>query len=87
MGFGRDPDDLLANPSRSPEAYTHFAQSMAMVIAKGLGKTIEKVTIKFEVAKATKDIPIPQRELRRCVKAGTVAASIMNGRHGPTALR
>lgn len=55
MGFGRDPDDLLARPSRSPEAPYAFAQSMAMV-AEGLGRKIEKITTKLEVAKATKDI-------------------------------
>lgn len=55
MGFGRDPEDLLANPSRSAEAPNAFAQSMAMV-AEGLGKKIDKVTTKLEVAKATKDI-------------------------------
>lgn len=56
MGFGRDPDALLAKPSRSPEAPYAFAQSMALV-AEGLGKKIEKVTTKLEVAKATQDIP------------------------------
>lgn len=56
MGFGRDPDELLANPSRSPEAPLAFAQSMA-ILAQGLGKKIEKVTTRLEVAKATKDIP------------------------------
>jgi hypothetical protein len=56
MGFGRDPDELLAKPSRSPEAPYAFAQSMAMV-AEGVGKTIEKVTTRLEVAKATQDIP------------------------------
>ncbi|WP_373080396.1 hypothetical protein [Zhongshania sp.] len=56
MGFGRDPDELLANPSRSPEAPFAFEGSMAMVI-EGLGKKLEKITTKLEVAKATKDIP------------------------------
>lgn len=56
MGFGRDPDELLANPSRSPEAPYAFAQSMQLV-AEGLGRTIEKITTKLEVAKATRDIP------------------------------
>lgn len=75
MGFGRDPDDLLAKPSRSPEAPYAFAQSMAMV-AEGLGKTIEKVTTRLEVAKATKDIPysvgigLPNTGL---IREGTVA--------------
>jgi 2,4-diaminopentanoate dehydrogenase len=55
MGFGMDPDELLANPRRSPETYKHFYSSMAM-IAEALGKVIEKVTVKFEVSKALKDI-------------------------------
>ncbi len=56
MGFGRDPEALLAKPSRSPEAPYAFAQSMA-IVAEGLGKKIEKVTTKLEVATATQDIP------------------------------
>jgi 2,4-diaminopentanoate dehydrogenase len=56
MGFGRDPDELLANPSRSPEAPYAFEGSMRMVI-EGLGKTLEKITTRLEVAKATQDIP------------------------------
>ena len=55
MGFGADCDELLANPRRSPETYKFFYSSMAM-IAEGLGVEIEKVTVKFEVSKATKDI-------------------------------
>jgi hypothetical protein len=68
MGFGRDPDDLLANPSRSSEAPHVFAQSMTMVI-EGLGKKIERLTTELEVAKATRDIPYPNGVIR----AGTVA--------------
>jgi hypothetical protein len=39
MGFGLDPDELLANPRRSPTTYQYFYSSMDM-IAKGLGKEI-----------------------------------------------
>lgn len=67
MGFGLDPDTLLANPRRSPETYKHFYSSMEM-IAQGLGKTIDEVTVKFEVATAKKDITHLYGE----VKAGTV---------------
>ena len=66
MGFGLDCDELLANPRRSPETYKHFYSSMAM-IAEGLGKEIDKVTVKFEVSKALKDIT----HLYGVVKAGT----------------
>jgi hypothetical protein len=69
LGFGRNPDDLLAKPSRSPEAPYFFAQSMTMVV-EGLGKKIEKITTKFELATATRDIPYPNGVIR----AGTVAA-------------
>ena len=56
MGFGRDPTELLAKPSRSAEAPYHFEGSMQMVV-EGLGKKIEKLTTRLEVAAATKDIP------------------------------
>ncbi len=55
MGFGADPEELLANPRRSPETYKYFYSSMDM-IASGLGKEIEKVTVRFEVSKAKNDI-------------------------------
>lgn len=67
MGFGLDPEELLANPRRSPETYKAFYSSMD-VIAKGLGKEIDEVTVKFEVSKALKDITHEFGE----VKAGTV---------------
>lgn len=67
MGFGLDPEELLANPRRSPETYKAFYSSMD-VIAKGLGKEIDEVTVKFEVSKALKDIIHEFGE----VKAGTV---------------
>ena len=67
MGFGRDPADLLAKPSRSPEAPRHFQQSMDTV-AQGLGKKIEKVTTRLEVSAATEDIPYPNG----VIKKGTV---------------
>jgi len=67
MGFGADPEELLANPRRSPETYKHFYSSMAM-IAQALGREIDEVTVKFEVAKAKNDITHQFGE----VKAGTV---------------
>lgn len=69
MGFGTDPEELLANPRRSAEAPHFFAQSMAFVI-EGLGKKIDKLTTKFEVAKATKDIPYPNGVIRKGTVGG-----------------
>jgi hypothetical protein len=69
MGFGRDPDELLAKPSRSAEAPYAFEGSMSMVV-EALGKKIEKLTTRLEVAKATKDIPYPNGVIRKGTVAG-----------------
>jgi hypothetical protein len=68
MGFGRECQDLLDSPSRQPEAPYFFAQSMALV-AESLGRTIDDLTTRLEVASARSDIPYPGG----LVKAGTVA--------------
>lgn len=68
MGFGRDPAELLANPTRPPEVAQMFAQSMAFV-AEGLGRVLGKVDTNLEVALATRDIAYPGG----VVKQGTVA--------------
>jgi hypothetical protein len=67
MGFGLDPETLLANPRRSPTTYQYFYSSMAM-IAQALGKEIDEVTVRFEVSTAKTDITHAFGE----VKAGTV---------------
>jgi 2,4-diaminopentanoate dehydrogenase len=74
MGFGRDPDELLAKPSRSAEAPYAFEGSMTMVV-EGLGKKIEKLTTRLEVAKATKDIPysVGEGHPGGVIRKGTVA--------------
>jgi 2,4-diaminopentanoate dehydrogenase len=74
MGFGRDPDELLAKPSRSAEAPYAFEGSMTMVV-EGLGKKIEKLTTRLEVSKATKDIPytVGEGHPGGIIRKGTVA--------------
>ncbi len=69
MGFGRDKDDLLANPARAPDAAYIFAQSMALVV-EGLGKKIEDITATLELATATEDIPYPGGLVRKGTVAG-----------------
>jgi hypothetical protein len=71
MGFGADPEELLANPRRSPGTYKYFYSSMAM-IAESLGKTIEKVTSRLEVSKAKNDIVHPH---------GVVKKGMVGGQH------
>jgi hypothetical protein len=67
MGFGLNPEELLANPRRSPNTYQYFYSSMD-TIAQALGKEIEKVTVKFEVSKTLKNVIHAFGE----AKAGTV---------------
>ena len=78
MGFGRDPDELLANPSRSPEAPFAFQGSMSMVV-EGLGKTIEKLSTRLEVARATEDIPYTLGE--GIPGGGTIRKGTVGGQH------
>ncbi len=78
MGFGRDPDELLANPSRSAEAPFAFQGSMAMVV-EGLGKTIEKLTTRLEVARAIEDIPYTLGE--GIPGGGTIRKGTVGGQH------
>jgi hypothetical protein len=80
MGMGRDPDEFLAGPTLLGASVPFFAQSMA-IIAEGLGKTIDEVTVAdVDIAVATADIPYAGTEssdnpdMKGVVRAGTVAA-------------
>jgi hypothetical protein len=74
MGFGRDPDELLAKPSRSAEAPYAFEGSMRMVV-EGLDKKIDRLTTRLEVSKATQDIPytVGEGHPGGVIRKGTVA--------------
>jgi hypothetical protein len=70
MGFGKDRDKFLSEPTILGLGLPFFAQSMYM-IADGLGVTIEKVTAAdVAAAVAAEDIPHPLGSIPR----GTVAA-------------
>jgi hypothetical protein len=70
MGFGKDKDRFLTEPTILGLGLPFFAQSMHM-IADGLGVAIDKVTAAdIEAATATEDIP----HAEGVIPAGTVAA-------------
>ncbi len=71
MGFGADPEELLANPRRAPDTWKYFYSSMEM-IAHGLGKEIENVTSRLEVSRAKNDIVHPH---------GVVKKGMVGGQH------
>jgi hypothetical protein len=68
MGFGLTPEELRARPNCMEFAMPTFGESMAMVLA-GLGKEVENLTEKHEIALARNDIPYEGGVIR----AGTVA--------------
>lgn len=69
MGFGETPEVLLSKPNCMTGGMTIFAQSMAEVV-EGLGKTIENLTEKHEIALADHDIPYPNGVIRKGTVAG-----------------
>lgn len=70
MGFGKDKDAFLSEPTILGLGMPFFAQSMYM-IADGLGVTIDDVTAgEVGVATATRDIP----HVEGMIPRGTVAA-------------
>jgi 2,4-diaminopentanoate dehydrogenase len=78
MGFGADADELLAKPRRAPNTWRHFYQSLTM-LAQGLGVKIENMTSRFEVAKATRDIPYTLGEGRS--GGGVIRKGTVGGQH------
>jgi hypothetical protein len=68
MGFGQTPEELRSKPNVMTGGMFIFAESMAL-IAQGLGKKIENLTEKHEIATAKGDIHYPGG----VIKAGTVA--------------
>ena len=69
MGFGQTPEELLSKPNCMTGAMYAFGQSMAVVV-EGLGKTIENLTEKHEIAVADNDIPYPGGVIARGTVAG-----------------
>ncbi|MFC8044105.1 dihydrodipicolinate reductase [Nocardia sp. NPDC057353] len=78
-GMGKTPEQFRAEPALLGASVPYFAQSMA-VIADGLGRTIDEVTVdEIEIATATADIHYTGTEtsdipgVHGVVPAGTVA--------------
>ena len=70
LGFGRDPVDAVENPGPLVKTMESiFEQSMAMVV-EGLGKTVDRFTMDFAVAKAKRDLE---------VRSGVVPAGTVGG--------
>lgn len=68
MGFGLEPAKLSSQPNVMEGAMHNFSPAMALLV-EGLGKKIEKLVEKHEVATAKKDLPFPGG----VIKKGTVA--------------
>jgi hypothetical protein len=58
LGFGRDPVDAVENPGPLVNTMERiFEQSMTMVV-EGLGKTVERFTMDFDVAKTKRQLHV-----------------------------
>jgi hypothetical protein len=68
MGFGQTPEELRSRPNVMTGGMVIFAESMALVVT-GLGKKIENLTERLEIATAKNDIHYDGG----VIKAGTVA--------------
>ena len=80
LGFGKEKDKFLSEPTILGLGTVFFAQSMYM-IADGLGVTIDEVTSDLKAAVATEDIP---HELGSIPRAPS-PRSTTSGRPGSTA--
>lgn len=69
MGFGQTPEELASKPNVMTGGMVIFAESMAMVV-KGLGKKIEKLTERVELATARNDIHYDGGVIRKGTVAG-----------------
>jgi hypothetical protein len=69
LGFGKEKDKFLSEPTILGLAVPYFGQSMVM-IADGLGVSIDEITSDVKAAVATEDIPHDEGSIAR----GTVAA-------------
>ena len=70
LGFGRDPDDARANPSPLIHTMESIFKESMLLLADGLGVTVDEVTTEFDVAVAKRDLTVrsgadPQGHRRR----------------------
>ena len=68
LGFGRDPDDARANPSPLIHTMESIFKESMLLLADGLGVTVDEVTTEFDVAVAKRDLTVRSGQ----IPAGTV---------------
>ncbi len=69
MGFGQTPEELASKPNVMTGGMVIFAESMALTV-EGLGKKIERLTERLEVATAKNDIDFDGGVLKKGTVAG-----------------
>ncbi len=70
LGFGRDPDDARANPSPLIHTMESIFKESMLLLADGLGVTVEKMTTLFDVSVAKRDLVVASGEIPRGTVGG-----------------
>jgi hypothetical protein len=70
LGFGRDPDDARANPSRLIHTMESIFRESMLLLADGLGVDVTKTTTEFDVAVAKRDLVVRSGEITKGTVAG-----------------
>jgi hypothetical protein len=70
LGFGRDPDDARANPSPLIHTMESIFRESMMLLADGLGISVDKVTTDFDVAVAKRDLTVRSGQIPRGTVGG-----------------
>jgi hypothetical protein len=70
LGFGRDPQDARANPSPLIHTMENIFRESMMLLAEGLGISVDKVTTDFGVAVAKRDLTVRSGQIPRGTVGG-----------------
>jgi hypothetical protein len=70
LGFGRDPDDARANHSPLIKTMESIFRESMLLVADGLGVTVDDMTTEFDVAVAKRDLTVRSGEIAKGTVAG-----------------
>jgi 2,4-diaminopentanoate dehydrogenase len=70
LGFGRPPEEAVADPSPLIRTMERIFQESMGFIADGLGVPVERFTTEFDVAVATRDLVVRSGEIAKGTVAG-----------------
>jgi hypothetical protein len=70
LGFGRNPDEARADPSPLIHTMESIFKESMLLLADGLGITVDETTTEFDVAVAKRDLTVRSGEIAKGTVAG-----------------